>query len=111
MRIYIHPPDSLNEFPTFARISLDDVINFIQPACERIPLNRIDCEPIKIDPSFSYFSTRSLSNIMYISNWLSHSHPLPSLIAITCTALCCRISKQSPQPRLLVLKLLHMPIY
>jgi hypothetical protein len=22
---------------------------------ERIPLNRIDCEPIKIDPSFSYF--------------------------------------------------------
>jgi len=55
VRIYIHPPDSLNEFPTFARISLDDVINFIQPACERIPLNRIDCEPIKIDPSFSYF--------------------------------------------------------
>lgn len=66
---------------------------------------------LKLTQASAIFSTRSLSNIMYISNWLSHSRPLPSLIAITCTALCCRISKQSPRPRLLVLKLLHMPIY
>ena len=55
MRIHIHSPDSLNEFPTFARISLDDAINFIQHACERTPLIRIDCEPIKINPCFSDF--------------------------------------------------------